>query len=74
VLLLGPSFGYQNITEQSEYEGNETQVEAMRAGLAIIQEAEDWLRAGEGNEQLGDTGKTHTVCTLDVETKTELVF
>ncbi|TNN50412.1 hypothetical protein EYF80_039399 [Liparis tanakae] len=25
---------------------NETQVEAMRAGLAIRQEAEDWLKAG----------------------------
>jgi len=38
----------------------QTQVETMRAGLAITQEAEEWLRAGEGNDQSGDTGKTHT--------------
>jgi len=31
----------------------------MRAGLAITQEAEEWLRA-EGNDQSGDNGKTHT--------------
>jgi len=30
---------------------NETRVETMRAGLAIRQEAEGWLRPGEGNEQ-----------------------
>jgi len=35
-------------------QGNETQVETMRAELAIKQEAEEWLRAaGEGNEQSG---------------------
>jgi len=27
---------------------NDTQVEAMRAGLAIKQEPEEWLKAGEG--------------------------
>jgi len=50
-------------------QGNETQVETMRAGLAINQEAE-WLRAGEGNEQsatgqmlteTGSAGKQETL-------------
>jgi len=41
-------------------QGNETQVETMRAGLAINQEAEKWLRAaGEGNEQSGDRADSH---------------
>jgi len=75
----------QKVTEDEEHTGStkhdlaqdkkktrakdETQVETMRAGLAIKQEAKEWLRAGGENEPIRDRADNHREDTGDKDFK-----